>query len=131
MLVNYKKANIMAIEIGVGKSKLVLVPGVNVLDDTIWKDAEKNLESQIKAGTVVPIYKVTKKTGKDGKETETKEPVTPDEIPNNQLDSVINEIQSENEADKFINASTKESVRAKAANRKNAIAKEIEDKKKD
>ena len=131
MLVNYKKANIMAVEIGVGKSKLILVPGVNVLDDTIWKEAEKNLANQIKAGTVVPIYKVTKKTGKDGKETEIKESVTPDEIPNNQLDSVINEIQSENEADKFINASTKESVRAKAANRKNAISKEIEDKKKD
>lgn len=127
MLVNYKKANILVVELGVGKSKLVLIPGINVLDDKVWQEAEKNLADHIKAGLVKPIYKVTKKTGKDGKETEIKEPVTPDEIPNDQVDAVVNEIQSEKEADKFIKASSKESVRAKAANRKNAIAKEIED----
>ena len=127
MLLNYEKANILTVELGIGKPKLILVPGINVLDDKIWAEAEKNLAGHIKAGLVTPIYKVTKKKDKDGKETETKEPVTPDEIPNDQVDAVVSKIQSENEADKFIKASSKESVRAKAANRKNAIAKEIED----
>lgn len=122
MLVNYKKANMLVVEMGNGKQKLMLVPGINVLDDKVWDDAKATLDAKIKAGIVVPIYKTTKK---DGKEIE--EPCKPDEIPNDKLDGVVNEIQSEAQADKFVEASTKESVRAKGMNRKNAISNELKD----
>lgn len=123
MLVNYKNANILTVEMGTGKPKLILVPGINVLDDKQWEGAEKTLEGHIKRGLIVPIYKVSKKDGKD-----VKSPVTPDEIPNEQIDEVIDAIASEAQADKFVKASTKESVRAKAMNRKDAIKKELEKK---
>lgn len=124
MLVNYKNTNILTAHVGEGKPKLILVPGINVVDDKVWKDAEPTLADHIKRGLVVPIYKVSKTKGKDGKETEVKEPVSPDEIPNDKLDDIVNEIQSEAQADKFLEKSAKESVRAKAANRKNKIAEE-------
>ena len=123
MLVNYKNANVLAAEMGTGKAKLILVPGINVIDDNRWEDAEKTLEGHIKRGLIVPIYKVSKKDGKD-----VKSPVTPDEIPNEQIDEVVDAIASEAQADKFVKASTKESVRAKAMNRKDAIKKELEKK---
>lgn len=123
MIVNYKNANILTAEMGTGKSKFILVPGINVIDDKQWDDAEKTLEGHIKRGLIVPIYKVSKKDGKD-----VKLPVTPDEIPNEQIDEVIDSIASEAHADKFVKASTKESVRAKAMNRKDAIKKELEKK---
>lgn len=122
MLVNYKIANMLIVEMGEGKQKLKLEPGINVIDDKVWEDAKKTLEGKIKKGEVVPIYKTTKK---DGKEVE--EPCKPDEIPNDKIDSVIDEIQSEAQADKFVEASTKESVRAKGMNRKNKIAKDLEE----
>ena len=65
---------------------------------------------------------------KDGKEV--KSPATPDEIPNDQIDEVVNEIKSEAQADKFVKAATKESVRAKGMNRKEAIKKEVEESRK-
>ncbi len=108
---------------GTGKAKLILVPGINVLDDKQWEDAEKTLEGHIKRGLIVPIYKVSKKDGK-----EVKSPVTPDEIPNEQIDEVVDAIASEAQADKFVKASTKESVLAKALIRKDAIKKELEKK---
>lgn len=123
MLVNYKNANVLTAEMGTGKSKLILVPGINVLDDKQWEDAEKTLEGHIKRGLIVPIYKVSKKDGK-----EVKSPVTPDEIPNEQIDEVVDSIASEAQADKFVKASTKESVLAKAMIRKDAIKKELEKK---
>lgn len=123
MLVNYKNANILTAEMGTGKPKLILVPGINVLDDKQWEGAEKTLEGHIKRGLIVPIYKVSKKDGKD-----VKSPVTPDEIPNEQIDEVIDAIASEAQADKFVKSSTKESVRAKAMNRKDAIKNELEKK---
>ena len=122
MLVNYKVANMMIVELGEGKQKLKLEPGINVIDDAVWEDAKKNLADKIKAGVVVPIYKTTKK---DGKEIE--EPCKPDEIPNDKIDAVVEEIQSEAQADKFVASATKESVRAKGMNRKNKIAKELEE----
>ena len=122
MLVNYKVANMMIVEMGEGKQKLKLEPGINVIDDAVWEDAKKNLADKIKAGVVVPIYKTTKK---DGKEIE--EPCKPDEIPNDKIDAVVEEIQSEAQADKFVASATKESVRAKGMNRKNKIAKELEE----
>lgn len=122
MLVNYKVANMMIVELGEGKQKLKLEPGINVIADSVWEDAKKTLDAKIKSGVVVPIYKTTKK---DGKEIE--EPCKPDDIPNDKLDAVVNEIQSEAQADKFVEASAKESVRAKGMNRKNAIAKELKD----
>ena len=122
MLVNYKVANMMIVEMGEGKQKLKLEPGINVIDDSVWEDAKKNLADKIKAGVVVPIYKTTKK---DGKEIE--EPCKPDEIPNDKIDAVVEEIQSEAQADKFVASATKESVRAKGMNRKNKIAKELEE----
>lgn len=129
MLVNYKNANILACSIGEGKPKFRLEPGINVIEDDVWKEAEKSLGDHIKRGVIIPIYKVKKiKTkGKDGKEVETEEKsaVAPDEIPNEQLDSVVNEIKSEAQADKFVNSATKESVRAKASNRKNKIHEEF------
>jgi hypothetical protein len=112
----------LVVEMGNGKQKLMLVPGINVIDDKAWDGAKATLDAKIKAGVVVPIYKTTKK---DGKEIE--EPCKPDEIPNDKLDGVVNEIQSEAQADKFVEASSKESVRAKGMNRKNAIAKELKD----
>lgn len=127
MLVNYKNANMLVVEMGNGKQKLMLVPGINVLDDKVWDDAKATLDAKIKAGIVVPVYKVEIVKGKDGKETEVNKPCTPDEIPNDKLDGVVNEIQSEAQADKFVEASSKESVRAKGMNRKNAIAKELKD----
>lgn len=126
MLVNYKKANVLVVECGVGEKKLVLIPGINVIDDKHWEQAKKNLADKIKNGVVVPIEKVTK--DKDGKEKKT--PATPDEIPNDQIDEVINEIKSEAQADKFVKASNKESVRAKAMNRKADIKKEVEESRK-
>ena len=122
MLVNYKVANMMIVEMGEGKQKLKLEPGINVIEDSVWENAKKTLDAKIKSGVVVPIYKTTKK---DGKEIE--EPCKPDEIPNDKIDAVVNEIQSEAQADKFVEASAKESVRAKGMNRKNAIAKELKD----
>ena len=122
MLVNYKNANMLVVEMGNGKPKLMIIPGINVLDENVWEGAKATLDAKIKDGVVVPIYKTTKK---DGKEIE--EPCKPDEIPNDKLDGVVNEIQSEAQADKFVEASTKESVRAKGMNRKNAIAKELKD----
>ena len=122
MLVNYKVANMMIVELGEGKQKLKLEPGINVIDDAVWEDAKTNLADKIKAGVVVPIYKTTKK---DGKEIE--EPCKPDEIPNDKIDAVVEEIQSEAQADKFVASATKESVRAKGMNRKNKIAKELEE----
>ena len=127
MLVNYNNANMLVVEMGNGKQKLMLVPGINVLDDKVWEGAKATLEAKIKDGVVVPIYKVEIVKGKDGKETEVNKPCTPDEIPNDKLDGVVNEIQSEAQADKFVEASSKESVRAKGMNRKNAIAKELKD----
>lgn len=125
MLVNYKNANVLTAEMGVGKAKLVLVPGINVLDDKQWEGVEKTLEGHIKRGLIVPIYKVTKKDGK-----EVKSPCTPDDIPNEQIDEVVGAIASEAQAEKFVKASNKESVRAKAMNRKDAIKKELEEKSK-
>ena len=122
MLVNYKVANMMIVELGEGKQKLKLEPGINVIEDSVWEDAKKTLDAKIKSGVVVPIYKTTKK---DGKEIE--EPCKPDEIPNDKIDAVVEEIQSENQADKFVASATKESVRAKGMNRKNKIAKELEE----
>ena len=122
MLVNYKVANMMIVEMGEGKQKLKLEPGINVIDDAVWEDAKKTLDAKIKSGVVVPIYKTTKK---DGKEIE--EPCKPDEIPNDKIDAVVEEIQSEAQADKFVASATKESVRAKGMNRKNKIAKELEE----
>ena len=81
------------------------------------------MEGHIKRGLIVPIYKVSKKDGKD-----VKSPVTPDEIPNEQIDEVVDAIASEAQADKFVKASTKESVLAKAMIRKDAIKKELEKK---
>lgn len=120
MLVNYKVANMMIVEMGEGKQKLKLEPGINVIEDALWEGAKKTLESKVKAGLIVPIYKTTKK---DGKEVE--EPCKPDDIPNDKLDAVVEEIQSEAQADKFVEASAKESVRAKGMNRKNKIAEEL------
>lgn len=122
MLVNYKVANMMIVELGEGKQKLKLEPGINVIEDSVWEAAKKTLDAKIKSGVVVPIYKTTKK---DGKEIE--EPCKPDEIPNDKIDAVVEEIQSEAQADKFVEASSKESVRAKGMNRKNKIAKELEE----
>lgn len=122
MLVNYKVANMMIVELGEGKQKLKLEPGINVIEDSVWEAAKKTLDDKIKSGVVVPIYKTTKK---DGKEIE--EPCKPDEIPNDKIDAVVEEIQSEAQADKFVEASSKESVRAKGMNRKNKIAKELEE----
>lgn len=137
MLVNYKVANMMIVEMGEGKQKLKLEPGINVIDDALWEGAKKTLESKIKAGLIVPIYKMGKKKvkeevkGKDGSvsekevEKEVELPCSPDEIPNEKLDAVVEEIQSEAQADKFVEASAKESVRAKGMNRKNKIAEEL------
>lgn len=137
MLVNYKVANMMIVEMGEGKQKLKLEPGINVIDDAIWEGAKKTLESKVKAGLIVPIYKMGKKKvkeevkGKDGSvsekevEKEVELPCSPDEIPNDKLDAVVDEIQSEAQADKFVEASAKESVRAKGMNRKNKIAEEL------
>lgn len=122
MLVNYKVANMMIVELGEGKQKLKLEPGINVIEDSVWEDAKKTLDTKIKSGVVVPIYKTTKK---DGKEIE--EPCKPDEIPNDKIDAVVEEIQSEAQADKFVASATKESVRAKGMNRKNKIAEELKD----
>lgn len=122
MLVNYKNANMLVVEMGNGKQKLMLIPGINVLDEDVWDVAKATLDAKIKAGIVVPILKTTKK---DGKEIE--EPCKPDEIPDDKLDDVVNEIQSEAQADKFYRASKKDSVRAKAMNRKFDIAKELKD----
>ena len=124
MLVNYKVANMMIVELGEGKQKLKLEPGINVIEDSVWEDAKKTLDTKIKSGVVVPIYKTTKK---DGKEIE--EPCKPDEIPNDKIDAVVEEIQSEAQADKFVASATKESVRAKGMNRKNKIAEELKDRK--
>lgn len=137
MLVNYKVANMMVVEMGEGKQKLKLEPGINVIDDALWEGAKKTLESKIKAGLIVPIYKMGKQKvkeavkGKDGSvsekevEKEVELPCSPDEIPNDKLDAVVDEIQSEAQADKFVEASAKESVRAKGMNRKNKIAEEL------
>ena len=137
MLVNYKVANMMIVEMGEGKQKLKLEPGINVIDDAIWEGAKKTLESKVKAGLIVPIYKMGKKKVKeevkvkDGSvsekevEKEVELPCSPDEIPNDKLDAVVDEIQSEAQADKFVEASAKESVRAKGMNRKNKIAEEL------
>jgi hypothetical protein len=122
MLVNYKVANMMIVELGEGKQKLKLEPGINVIEDSVWEDAKKTLDAKIKSGVVVPIYKTTKK---DGKEIE--EPCKPDEIPNDKIDAVVEEIKSEAQADKFVASATKESVRAKGMNRKNKIAEELKD----
>lgn len=122
MLVNYKIANMMIVELGEGKQKLKLEPGINVIEDSVWEAAKKTLDAKIKSGVVVPIYKTTKK---DGKEIE--EPCKPDEIPNDKIDAVVEEIQSEAQADKFVASATKESVRAKGMNRKNKIAEELKD----
>ena len=122
MLVNYKVANMMIVELGEGKQKLKLEPGINVIEDSVWEDAKKTLDAKIKSGVVVPIYKTTKK---DGKEIE--EPCKPDEIPNDKIDAVVEEIQSEAQADKFVASASKESVRAKGMNRKNKIAEELKD----
>ena len=127
MLVNYKIAIVLIVELGEGKQKLKLEPGINVIDDAVWESAKKTLEGKIKKGDVVPVYKVEIVKGKDGKETEVAKPSTPDEIPNDKIDDVIDEIQSEAQADKFVEASTKESVRAKGMNRKNKIAKDLEE----
>ena len=75
MLVNYKNANMLVVEMGEGKQKLMLVPGINVIDDKVWEGAKATLDAKVKAGIVVPIYKTTKK---DGKEIE--EPCKPDDI---------------------------------------------------
>lgn len=137
MLVNYKVANMMIVEMGEGKQKLKLEPGINVIEDALWEGAKKTLESKVKAGLIVPIYKMGKKKvkeevkGKDGSvsekevEKEVELPCSPDEIPNDKLDAVVEEIQSEAQADKFVEASAKESVRAKGMNRKNKIAEEL------
>ena len=61
---------------------------------------------------------------------EVKNPATPDEIPNDQIDDVVNALKSEAQADKFVKAATKESVRAKGMNRKEAIIMEVEESRK-
>lgn len=121
MLVNYKGSNVLGVECGKGNAKLILVPGINVIDEKTWEKAEKALGSHIKRGVVVAIKKTTKK---DGKEVETF--AAPDEIPADQIDEVVNEIKSEAQAEAFVKASTKESVRAKGMNRKSEISKELE-----
>ena len=97
-----------------------------MIEDKHWEQAKKNLADHIKNGVVVPIEKVTK--DKEGKEKKTY--ATPDEIPNDQIDDVVNEIKSETQADNFVKASQKESVRAKAMNRKADIKKEVEESRK-
>jgi hypothetical protein len=129
MLVNYKEARVLTAEAGQGKPKLVLVPGVNVVDDAQWEAAKGSLSGHITRGVIVPIYKVEKEKvkDKDGKEkqVDVEKPCSPDEIPADKLDAVVNEIKSEAQAEKFEKASTKEVTRVKAMNRKAAIAKEV------
>lgn len=128
MLVNYKEARVLTAEVGTGKPKLILVPGMNVVDDAQWEAAKGNLSGHIERGLIVPIYKVDKKKvkGDDGKEklVEVEAPCSPDEIPTEKLDSVVNELKSEAQAEKFEKAASKEVVRVKAMNRKAQIAKE-------
>ena len=50
MLVNYKNANMLVVEMGDGKQKLMLVPGINVLDDKVWEGAKATLDAKIRQG---------------------------------------------------------------------------------
>ena len=45
MLVNYKNANMLVVEMGEGKQKLMLVPGINVIDDKVWEGAKSTLDA--------------------------------------------------------------------------------------
>ena len=134
MLVNNKAARVITVGRGEGVPKLILVPGLNVITDEHWQGvAEKSLKDHIAKGIIVPIYKVEKKTEKDenGKEkkVDVNVPCTPDEIPVDKLDDVVNEIKSEDQATEFEKASNKEGVRIKAMNRKKEIHDEIESRK--
>lgn len=134
MLVNNKAACVIAVTRGEGTPKLILVPGLNVIPDEHWNDITKNsLKDHITKGIVVPIYKVAKKKekGADGKEkvVDVNVPCTPDEIPADKLDDVVNEIKSEDQATKFEKASNKEGVRIKAMNRKKEIHDELDSRK--
>ena len=134
MLVNNKAARVIAVTRGEGTSKLILVPGLNVIPNDHWNDIVKNsLKEHITNGDVVPIYKVEKKKekGADGKEkvVDVNAPCTPDELPADKLDAVVNEIKSEDQATKFEKASSKEAVRIKAMNRKAEIKEELDSRK--
>lgn len=141
MLVKYNKSNLLTVGLGEGKTKLVFVPGLNVISDADWDFAKATLADHIKKGILEPLVKVekvktkTKTKGKDGKETEVEteteveKPLTPDEIPNDKLEGVVNSLQSEAQAEKFINSADKESVRAAGARRQRAIEKEVAERK--
>lgn len=134
MLVNNKAARVITIARGEGLTKCILVPGLNTIPDDMWNDnVKKALQGHIASGIVIPIYKVEKQKvkGDDGKEktVEVNAPCSPDDIPSDKLDGVVNEIMSEDQADKFESAATKDVVKNKALNRKKAIAKENENRK--
>lgn len=134
MLVNNKAARVITIDRGEGMPKTILVPGMNVIPDEYWTGkVEDSLKDHIKRGVIVPIYKVEKQKvkDKDGKEktVDANVPCTPDEIPTDKLDDVVNELKSEDQCDKFEKASKKELTRVKAANRKKEIHDELESRK--
>lgn len=134
MLVNNKAARVITIDRGEGLPKVILVPGLNVIEDDHWTGkVENSLGDHIKRGVIVPIYKVEKQKvkDKDGKEktVDVNVPCAPDEIPSEKLDDVVGEIMSEDQATKFEKASKKEGTRLKAMNRKKEIHEDLESRK--
>ena len=134
MLVNNKAARVITVDCGEGLPKTILVPGVNVIDEKQWNEKVKaSLADHIKKGVIVPIYKVEKQKvkGEDGKEktVDVNVSCTPDEIPTDKLDDVVNELKSEDQCDKFEKNSKKELPRVKAQNRKKEIHDELETRK--
>ena len=55
MLVNYKNANVLAAECGKGEPKLILVPGLNVVDDAHWERPRPPWKATLSAAWWCPL----------------------------------------------------------------------------
>lgn len=124
MLINNKQAR--AVIVSAEGSSVVLVPGLNFVDEKSWKKMEKNIKSE---SYLVPVRgkKKVKSKNKDGKdiETEVEELLDFADVPVDAIPDVVNSIMSLDQLNKFLEAETRESVRVELNRRRTAIEKEL------
>lgn len=126
MIVIWKKQclNIVPVTNDVGSSKVILLPGVNEMPDTAWKNMEKALEHHIKAGNLeVVAEKVIVK--KDNKEIEKKKAIPFDKLDPEKSISLIRECNNTKTLNKWKKTEKREEIRLEIANRLDEIKEAI------
>lgn len=124
MIINNKEARTIIVASKVGS--VVLVPGVNVLDDSKYEAIAKNISG---VSYLVPVLgkQKAKAKNKDGKEVETEVEVPVDfkDIPVDKVGDVIKSIASLDQLDKLYASETRDSVRQELNRRRAEIEKQL------